>query len=143
MLWRVMALVLTLSACSAENPDEALRALIADMETAAESRDTGFFRGVVADSYRDARGNDRDRIIDLVRAFFLTNSSIEAVVRVDDVSLDGSDSADVELQLALLSSASGRSLLGLDGQLRRVDLEFLRIDGDWMLIGADWRPIVE
>ena len=137
---RIALLVaLLLSACDAENPDDELRALMQDMEVATESRNTGFFRGIVAESYRDARGNDRERLINLIRAFFLTNSKVEAIVRVQEVSLDGDASAEVTLQTALLSETNGRSLFGLDGDFYTVELEFLQTGGDWMLIGADWR----
>jgi len=107
------------------------------MEEAAESRNTGFFRGVIAESYRDPRGNDRERIITGIRGFFLANAKIEAIVRVTEVRLDGLASARVVLQLALLREPGGRSLLGFDGDLRTVELEFLRDDA-WMLIGAQW-----
>jgi hypothetical protein len=131
--------LLLLAACDAPNPDEALRALIEDMEVATESRNTGFFRDIIADSYRDSRGNDRQQIINVIRGFFLTNSQIEAIVRVQDVVLDGMDSANVTIQAALLSEAGGRSLLGVDGDFYVAEFEFLRIDGDWRIIGGSWR----
>lgn len=131
--------VVFLAACDAPNPDDALRAMILDIEAATESRDTGFFREVIAESYQDSHGNDRERAIDVIRGFFLVNSRIEAIVRVQDVILDGAQSAEVSLQLALLSEAGGRSLLGVDGDFYFVDLEFLRIGGDWRIIGAGWR----
>lgn len=136
-----LLLAVLLTGCGAENPDAEVRAMIEDMETAVEARDTGYFRGVIADSFRDARGNDRGRIIDLIRGFFLANPRIEAIVRVEDVTLDGPDSARVTVQAALLSAAGGRSLLGVDGDLYSADLELLRIDGEWRLIGADWRSL--
>ncbi len=138
-----LVLVMLISACDAENPDEELRALLIDMEDAAESRNTGFFRGVVADSYRDGRGNDRERLIGLIRGFFLTNANVEAIVRVQEVTLASPESAEVALQAALLSGNGGRSLFGVDGDFYLVELEFVQFGGDWMLIGADWRPVIE
>lgn len=137
MLRALILAAVALSGCAAENPDAELRELIAAMEEAVEARDTGFFRGVIADSYRDTRGNDRQRLIDAIRGFFLTNPRIEAVVRVSEVRLDGAASAEVVVQVALLRESGGASLLGFEGDLSTVELEFLR-DGDWKLIGAEW-----
>jgi hypothetical protein len=139
LTWGSVLVLALVAGCDAPNPDETLRAMLEEAEVATEERNTGFFRRVIARSYQDARGNDRESLINLVRGFFLTNTQIEALVRVDDVQLDGEDSAKVSIQVALLSEDGGRSLLGVDGDFYSIDLEFLRIDGDWQVIGSGWR----
>ena len=71
-----------LTACAAQDPDEELRSFVEDATVAVEERDTGFFRGVVAESFIDAQGNDREQVINMIRAFFLLNTEIEAEVDI-------------------------------------------------------------
>jgi hypothetical protein len=137
MIRTMLLALVALSGCGAPSIDEELRALISEAETAVESRNTSFFRGVIGDSYLDSRGNDRDRLIDAIRAFFLTNSQIEAIVRVQEVRVDGPDSARIVLQVALLRETDGAPLFGFDADLRTLELEALR-NGAWEIIGAEW-----
>ena len=54
-----LAVIAVLSCgCAADDPATVIEQLIEDTEIAAESRDTGHFRGLIADSYVDARGSD-------------------------------------------------------------------------------------
>ena len=133
----IIAALLLAAACSRSAPEEELRALIADMESAVEARDTAFFRGVIGASYRDGRGNDREGLINAIRGFFLTNPKIEAIVRVVRVRIDSLDSADVVLQVALLRGVGGPSLLGFEADFRTIELELVR-DDEWSVIGASW-----
>ena len=132
------------SACGSEGPEAAIRALIEGAEEAAESRETGFFRDILSESYVDARGNDRDRLISTLRGFFLTHDSIEIVTRIESIELSGSDAATATLHVGMLGSRAGASLIGgLDGELYRVELELVERGGDWQVIGARWERTLE
>ncbi|NNC63791.1 MAG: hypothetical protein HKN84_03315 [Gammaproteobacteria bacterium] len=118
--------------------------LIEETETAAESRDTGHFRGLIADSYVDARGNDRERLINLIRGYFLAHQSIDVLSRIESVELSGDDAAEVVLLAGVLARRPGEGLLeGFDGRLYRLELELVENDGDWQIIGADWERSLE
>jgi hypothetical protein len=138
----LLAAAASLSACAGGDAEEQLRRLIDAAEAAAESRDTGHFRSLISPDYRDARGNDRDAVINLLRAYFLTHQSIEVVTRIEEVVLDGSDAADIALGVALLGfrgRASGESLLdSVRGDLERLELELVLEGGDWRIVGATW-----
>ena len=132
--------LLVLGACGTVDPTDAIRARLADAERAAEARDTGFFRDLLAEGYRDDRGNDRAAAIQLVRGFFLANQKVEIVSHVEQVTLEGSDAARVVVQAGLGGQRSGASLLGgLHGDLYRFRLELVNEDGDWRIIGAQWQ----
>jgi hypothetical protein len=140
----VSVLVLLLSACAAEDPESALVQLVDAAERAAESRDTGFFRDYVADSYADSRGNDRARIIDLIRGYFLVNQNIEVVTRIESVDLVGRDAAEIVVLAGILGRRPGEGILqGFDGRLYRLELELVEAGGNWQVIGASWERSLE
>ena len=140
----ICCLAAVLTSCGAEDPEAALRALIERAELAAEGRETGFFRDVLSESYTDRRGNDRDRLVATLRAYFLTHQSIEMVTRVDSVTLSGADAAEVVLHAGILGRREGASLIGgLEGELYRVELELVDQGGDWQVIGAHWERSLE
>ena len=138
--WPLVCTVLTvLAACGSEDPNAELREFIERTEVAAEERDTGHFRALVSDRYMDVRGNDRDRLIDIIRVYFLTHQSLEVVTRIESIVLSGADVAEVSLLAGLLGRRAGASLLGgLDGRLYDIELELTREGGDWQIIGARW-----
>lgn len=137
----LLVIAVSVVGCGASDPDAALKQLLADAEIAAEARDTGFFRDLIAPSYRDSRGNDRDQMVNLIRGYFLTNTTIEMVTMIDEIKLQGADAARVELRAGMVAQRAGASLLGgLGGDLHRVRLELIKDDSDWRIIGVNWQP---
>lgn len=135
-----VAILLAVSGCSPPDDEAELRELLAAMESAAEARDTGFFRGLIAESYIDASGRRRDEIIDSIRGFFFVNSSVEVVTRVERIEVVADEVAEIGLQAAVIGN-SGRGVLGRDADFYTLDLELARTGSDWQVIGASWeRP---
>jgi hypothetical protein len=126
------------ASCGSNDPQAELRDFIAAAETAAEARDTGFFRDAISASYADRRGQRRDDVINVIRGIFLTNTTIEVISRIETIELAGSDAAKVRLQAALVGKREGASLLDIDGDLNSIELELVRESGDWRVISADW-----
>jgi hypothetical protein len=124
--------------CAARDPDGELRALVEAAESAAEARDTGFFRELLSTSYVDARGQSRDDVVNLIRGFFLVNGTVEVVNRIDEIVLAGDDAATVALQAAVVGRAPGGSLLEVDADIHRIDVELVREDDGWRVIGLVW-----
>jgi len=130
---------LALGACGGEEPEASLQRLIAAAEAAAEARDTGYFRDLIAASYVDSRGNDRDRLIDAIRGYFFTNPRIDVVTRIEETELLGRDAARVVLLAGVLGRGGGAGVLGgFDGRVYEVELELVATGGDWQIIGARW-----
>lgn len=136
LVWSVLAV---LTACESADPTSELRQLIESIEIAAEERDSGYFRGLLSEHYTDTRGNDRERLIDTIRGYFLTHQSIEVVTRIRSIALKGTDAAEVSLLAGLLGQRAGASSLsGYDGRLYDIELELVEKSGDWQIIGAQW-----
>jgi hypothetical protein len=117
-----------------------LRALVQDAANAAEERQLSFFRDLLADSYADPRGNDRDRLLALLRGYFVAHPRIEASARVDDIVL-GAGTARVVVHARFDGPGAGPSRLwpaGLGREPWRIELELVEQRGRWQLIGASW-----
>jgi hypothetical protein len=137
------ALAVLATGCAADDPEAEIRALIAAAEAAAEGRDAGFFGDVLAEGYRDARGNDREEMLRTLRGYFLANQRIEIVSRVDEIVIDGEDAARAVVHAGMLGRRTDSGLIeGLDADLYRFELELVNDDGDWQVIGADFRRAV-
>ena len=128
-------------ACTPDDPEASVRAFVTAAEDAAEARETRFFRDAISASYADRRGQRRDDVIDVIRGVFLTNASLEVVSRIESIELAGADVATVRLQAALVGKREGASLLDVDGDLYRIELELVRESGAWSVIGADWERL--
>jgi len=115
--WGVASAVaaVLVAGCAASDPEAEIRALLAAAEGAAEARDVGFFGDVLADSYRDAHGKDREETLRMLRGFFIANQRIEIVSRVD-----------VYADAPQASSAAKFGTMGINFRARRA-----RNDEEW------------
>jgi len=139
----VASLVAILAGCGSEAPEAEIRSLVAAAEEAAEARDTGFFRDLIAPGYVDRKGQHRDDLIDLLRAHFLVNRDLKILNRIEDIRLSGDEAAEVVLQTVMIGRDGARPGFGLDGALYRIELELVKTGGEWHLVGADWNRILD
>ena len=124
------------------SPEERVRAVIAELEAAAEARDSGRLEPHVSESYADANGNDRRALLGLAAAHFLRNRSVYLLVRVNDVALPEPGRAQVDAFVALAGQPirDAGALVALRADLYRFDLQLRDESGDWRLTSADWHP---
>jgi len=140
--WLILC-CLGFGACAADDPDAELRELVAAATAAAEARDTGHFRALLSDAYVDSSGRRKQDLTDLIRGYFFVTSDIDVVNRIQQVTLNGDDAAEIVLQSGLLARGRSGSILDLDGKLYRIELELVRESGGWRIIGAQWERILE
>jgi hypothetical protein len=137
------ALAVLAAGCAADDPEAEVRALLAAAEAAAEARDADFFGDILAESYRDARGNDREEMLRRVRGYFIANQRIEIVSRVDEIVIDGEGAARAVVHAGMLGRRTGAPLIdGIDADLYRFELTLVNAGGDWQVVGADFRRAV-
>jgi hypothetical protein len=135
------SLAVAAGGCGSDDPEAAVREFLANAETAAEARDTGFFRDAISESYADRRGQRRDDIINVIRGVFITNATVEVVTRIESIEFSGTDVATVKMQAALVGKREGAALFDVDGDLYGIDLELVGEGGDWRVISADWEHL--
>jgi len=125
-----MACTLTLAACGARSTDEEqVRALFANVEKAAEDRDTSDVLAFVGSDYADSQGFDKSQLQNFLRGYFLTHPKVELVVSVDDLEFpaDGLARANVTVTAVDLS----------DPHREHLSVELRRSDGRWLVARAD------
>ena len=116
--------------CGTKSSDEAqVRALVSDMETAAEERDTSDVLAHIADNYTDSAGFDKTQLKNFLRGYFLAHPKLELIVNVESLEfpVDGLAQAVVSVATVELT----------DPDLRRLKVEFRRLDGSWKVTRAD------
>jgi len=128
-----------MASCAGSEPERELRERIEAAAVAAEARDTGFFRDLIAASYADQRGNDRTSLLNLVRGQFLIHQRIEVISDIQAITVADGTAAHTVITAGLVGSAGPRLRFGeLSAELYRIELEWIRDGGDWRVIGARW-----
>jgi hypothetical protein len=127
-----------LVACRAsdDNPEQAIRDWVARGETAAEARDRGELMNMISERYTDSRGNDQERLGQILRLQFLRQDSIALLTNIEDIVVSGDTAALVRLTVGMAGTGSGA--FGFDADAYRFELELEKPDDDWLLIGARW-----
>ena len=119
-----------LAACGATTSDEQqVRALIDEVETAAEARDTSDVLEHVSETYADSGGLDKTQLQDFLRGYFLAHPKLELVVNIESLEfpVDGLAQAVVSVTTVELT----------DPNLQRLKVEFRRSGGEWLVVRAD------
>lgn len=129
---------LLFAACGAPDgsPEQALREWVARGETAAEEKDRRGVLQMISARYADARGNDHERIGDLLRMYFLRQQSIVLLTNIENIDITGDSAALVSLTVGM--AGTDGSMLGINADTYRFELELEMSDDEWLLIGARW-----
>jgi len=147
MIWRrlmFVALTMLLAACGGErsDPEQQIRALIGQAETAAEQRDAGTLKDMIGAQYRDGRGWDRHQVAALVHAVLLRHRNIHLFTVIHAVEVIEPTQARAEVLVAMTGKRvrSAEELAGLRADLWRFDVWFRLTDDTWQVVRADWQP---
>ena len=132
--------------CSGEpaTPEERVRAVLAEIERAAEARDVGALKEHVSESYADARGQDKRALAGLATLHFMRNQSVYLLTRIRRVELPAPGEARAEALVAMAGRPipGPEALAALRASLYRFEVELREEDGRWLVHGADWAPAV-
>ena len=132
-----------LSGCGGTPPEEALRASVAGLEAAIESREPGAIADVLATDFAGPDGMDRAAARRLAQLVFLRNREVAVALGPLDIDLQGGGDVDadathatVRFTAALTGGAGG--WLPESGSVYRVETGWRR-DGDaWEMTSARW-----
>ena len=126
----ILLATILLAACGAKTSDEQqVRALIDEVETAAEARDTSDVLEHVSDDFADSGGLDKTQLQDFLRGYFLAHPKLELVVNIESLQfpVDGLAQAVVSIATVELT----------DPDMQRLKVEFRRSGKEWQVVRAD------
>ena len=126
----ILLATILLAACGAKTSDEQqVRALIDEVETAAEARDTSDVLEHVSDDFADSGGLDKTQLQDFLRGYFLAHPRLELVVNIESLEfpVDGLAQAVVSVTTVELT----------DPNLQRLKVEFRRSGSIWKVARAE------
>ena len=122
----ILLATILLAACGAKTSDEQqVRALIDEVETAAEARDTSDVLEHVSDDFADSGGLDKTQLQDFLRGYFLAHPKLELVVNIESLQfpVDGLAQAVISVTTVELT----------DPNLQRLKVEFRRSGSAWQV----------
>lgn len=139
-----IALSLWLSACSTptSDPEQQVRALIQQAETAAEQRQTAALKAMVADQYRDRRGWGPRQLAALLHTVLARHRQINLFTVIQTVDVIEPTQARAEILVAMAGQKinNAQELSGLRAKLWHFQVWFKQDDEVWRVVRADWRP---
>ena len=137
-LCTVSVILVTLIGCGEPptEPEEALRAWVADGVAAAENKERRNLVSMISESYADARGNERDDIENLLRVYFLRQNKIGLLPNIEEITVYGDTAAKLVMTVGMAGTNDG--VFGFSADAYRFDLELEKNGDDWQLIAARW-----
>ena len=129
-------LALLSAGCSRTPPEEALRATIAAMENAAETRDAGGLAEHLAEDFAGPGAMDRDGFRRTAATARLGFTPVGVTLGPLDVEVRG-EHAQVRFTAM---TRGGAGILPDQAQVYDVDTAWRLQDGEWALISARWEP---
>jgi hypothetical protein len=142
LLAAISALVGPACSSGSDSPEAQIRALLGEMEVAAERKELGRLKAVVSEQYADEQGNDRRTIAGLLAYHFLRNQTIHLLTRTTAIEIPEPGRASVTVYVAM----AGRpipdvdALAGLRAQPYRFEVAFEDVEESWQVTRAAWRP---
>ena len=129
-----------LAACGdANSPEQQVRAVIDEMEAAAEARDVGELVQHLSAEYRDSHGMSPDEATRYARGYFLANQSIHLLTRIEQIEFPLPDEARARVLVGMVGrdgNATGNWDLVADLYVFKLALR--QEDGEWKVSFAEW-----
>jgi hypothetical protein len=124
------------------SPEEQVRAVIGEMERAAEEGDVSAFKAIVSESYEDPYGHDKRTLAAYVTFHVMRHTQRRFFARVHSVEIRDGGRAEVEVVAAISGRdvSSIEQLAGLAADVYKIDVDLDdEGNGDWRVVWAQWR----
>jgi hypothetical protein len=103
---------------------------------AAENKERRELVGMIAGSYKDARGNERGDIENMLRVYFLRQNRIALLSSIEEITVFDNTAAEIVMTVGMAGTNDGT--LGFSADAYRFALELEKEADDWKLISARW-----
>lgn len=122
-----------LAACGdKDSPEQQVRAVIEQMERAAEERDVGNLKAHLSEEYRDANGMGAEEATRYARGYFIANQSIHLLTRIEELTFPTDGEARARVLVGMMGrDAAATNEWDLAGELRTFKIALRREHGEW------------
>jgi hypothetical protein len=129
----VLVALAALAACGDRNsPEQQVRAVIEQMEQAAENRDVGDLKAHLSEEYRDANGMGAEAAARYARGYFIANQSIHLLTRVEELTFPTDGEARAQVLVGMLGRDAGAAdQWDLAAEVHTFKIALRREDGQW------------
>ncbi len=139
----MLAALASLAACSgADSPEQQVRAVLEQIELAAEHRDVGELTGHLSEDFRDSSGRGPEEVARYLRGYFIANQSIHLLTRIEHLEFPTEDEARAEVLVGMLgreaadTAREAGDLGELTADLHTFKVALRREDGEWKVAFA-------
>ena len=131
-------MLVLLAACGGPGsaPEEELRAWVAEGIDAAGNKERRELVGMISSAYKDARGNERSDIDNMLRVYFLRQHKVALLSNIEEITVYDETAAKVVLKVGMAGTNDG--VLGFSADAYRFALELEKDGDEWLLIAARW-----
>jgi hypothetical protein len=129
--------------CSREAPEEQVRKAIDTVVKAVNERDLKPVAAAISEQYVDKEGNDKQRVLGLVRVQFLLHRNLYLVAKLSSLECPAPVSARVVMFAAMASVPTAGVLpdvRNLSADVYRFELTLGDESGTWRVQRAAWSP---
>lgn len=128
----IMSLV-GLAACGdADSPEQQVRAVIEQMELAAENRDVGDLMEHLSEDYRDSNGMGPEEVSRYLRGYFIANQSIHLLTRIEELAFPTDGEARAQVLVGMVGrDAAATNQWDLAADLHTFKIALRREADDW------------
>ncbi|HWK52356.1 MAG TPA: hypothetical protein VNR40_20820, partial [Steroidobacter sp.] len=114
------------------SPEQQVRALIGQLEQAAENRNVGDLKAHLSEEYRDSNGMGAEDTARYVRGYFIANQSIHLLTRIEELTFPTDDEARAQVLVGMLGrGAEATDQWDLAAELHTFKIALRREDGEW------------
>ena len=141
--WFTLLLVLGVSAgCSEPAPDATrLRQAIAEMEKAAEAKQTGPILDYLAEDFLGNKVYRKANIRAMLLLHFRQNQHIHIYLRITELSIKHNQA---QLSCQVILAGRGEKLVPQRGRVLVIQSDWQKRDGEWRVVKARWKdPLLQ
>ena len=137
--------LLLLTACSDDTgtPEQQIRQLLADVETAVQQRSLDQVKPLVSAEYSDQWNGSRSAALRSLMFYFQGHQSIHLLTRVTEIQLaEDQQQARVIVYVGMAGKPvdNAQQLLALNADVYRFDIDLVADGKEWLVSSAQWQP---
>ena len=135
--------IFLLSACNEQKdtPEVQIRNMVSAMESAVQQRSLDQVKELVSSDYRDEWNGDRRAALRSLLFYFQGHQSIHLLTRISDIQLnDDASKASVTVYVGMAGQPVDKSasLIDLNADLYRFDVDLIADGDEWLVSSARW-----